>query len=231
MKKLSVIFAAVLVAASVLAGCQPGASGTTSTTLATVEVTEYQGQKLSSVHDFHENSIEGPQYVDVASYHLKISGLVAQPQEMTYDAVLGLPAYQKVITLNCVEGWSVTILWEGVRLQELLQSAQVSSEANTVIFHAYDGYTSSLPLDYLLSNNILVAYRQNGNPLAPERGYPFQVAAEAKWGYKWVKWITEIELSNDPEYKGYWESRGYSIDGSLDRSFQQNAFPFPLPGF
>jgi len=59
----------------------------------------------------------------------------------------------------------------------------------------------------------------NGVPLPPERGFPFQLIAESKWGYKWIKWITEIELSNDSNYKGYWESRGYSDTGNLDESF------------
>ena len=55
--------------------------------------------------------------------------------------------------------------------------------------------------------------------LPPERGYPFQLVAESKWGYKWIKWITEIELSDDVDYKGYWESRGYSDTGDLAKDF------------
>jgi DMSO/TMAO reductase YedYZ molybdopterin-dependent catalytic subunit len=46
-----------------------------------------------------------------------------------------------------------------------------------------------------------------------ERGFPVLVVAEDKWGYKWAKWVTEIELSTDPNYRGYWESRGYSNNG------------------
>jgi DMSO/TMAO reductase YedYZ molybdopterin-dependent catalytic subunit len=52
-----------------------------------------------------------------------------------------------------------------------------------------------------------------------ERGFPFQLVAESKWGYKWIKWITRIELSDDVNYRGYWESRGYSNEGDLDKSF------------
>jgi len=188
--------------------------------LPSTEVREYQGQNLSSVNDFRENSIKGPQYVDINTYRLKLTGLVANPEEYTYDEVVkNHQNYKKVVTLNCVEGWSATILWEGVLLKDLINEAQASPEANTIIFHAYDGYTSSLPLDFILNNNILMAYKMNEVPLPPERGYPFQLVAESKWGYKWVKWITEIELSNDPTYKGYWESYGYSNSGDLDKSF------------
>ena len=48
-----------------------------------------------------------------------------------------------------------------------------------------------------------------------ERGFPFQLVAESKFGYKWIKWITTIELSANTDYLGYWESRGYPNDGDL----------------
>lgn len=108
-----------------------------------------------------------------------------------------------------MEGWDVTILWEGLLIEDLLKQAGVKDTAITTIFHAADGYTSSLPLDYIQQNKIMLAYKMNGLELPPERGFPFQVVAESKWGYKWVKWVTKIELSDDPDYRGFWESRGY----------------------
>jgi DMSO/TMAO reductase YedYZ molybdopterin-dependent catalytic subunit len=53
----------------------------------------------------------------------------------------------------------------------------------------------------------------NGLALPRDRGFPFEVAAEAKWGYKWARWVNEIELSDDPNFRGYWESRGYNNNG------------------
>jgi len=64
-----------------------------------------------------------------------------------------------------------------------------------------------------------MAYKMNNVTIPPERGFPFQLVGEGKWGYKWIKWITEIELSNDETYRGYWERRGYSNDGDLDKDF------------
>jgi DMSO/TMAO reductase YedYZ molybdopterin-dependent catalytic subunit len=111
----------------------------------------------------------------------------------------------------------VVILWQGVLVKDLLAEAKVKPEAKVVIFHAYDGYTTSLPLDYLINNNILVAYKMNGVTLPPERGFPFELVAESKWGYKWEKWVTQIELSDDVNYKGYWENRGFSNSGDVDQ--------------
>ena len=185
-----------------------------------VEVREYEGVDLSSINAFRENSIKGPQEVDVENYTLRITGLVANSKNSTYDEVLNrYQNYKKVVTLDCVEGWSVTILWEGFLVRDLLAEAEPLGDAEVVIFHAYDGYTTSMPIDYILDNDILMAYKMNDVILPPERGFPFQLVAESKWGYKWIKWITEIELSDDVNYRGYWESRGYSNSADLDESF------------
>jgi len=169
---------------------------------------------------FRENSIKGPQEIDVESYMLRITGLVTNSQNYTYDEVVNKHQhYEKVVTLNCVEGWSVTILWEGVLVKDLLAEAEPLANAEVLIFHAFDGYTTSLPIDYIMDNDILMAYKMDDVILPPERGFPFQLVAESKWGYKWIKWITEIELSDDANYRGYWESRGYSNSADLDESF------------
>jgi DMSO/TMAO reductase YedYZ molybdopterin-dependent catalytic subunit len=180
------------------------------------EVREYEGENLSSIGDFRENSIKGPQYVNASTYRLKITGLVNKTLEYTYDEVInGFQKYQKVVTLNCVEGWSVKILWEGFLLKDLLNDAGIDPDATVVIFRAYDGYSTSHPIDYLLNNDILIAYKMNDLVLPPERGFPFQLVAESKYGYKWIKWITEIEVSNDESFRGYWESRGFPNDANL----------------
>jgi DMSO/TMAO reductase YedYZ molybdopterin-dependent catalytic subunit len=190
-------------------------TGSEPTALEGVEIREYEGEKLSSISDFRENSIAGPQQVSLEDYELEITGLVDKPLTLAYDQVLDRKQYSKVVTLHCVEGWDATILWEGVLLDDLLNQAGPDDGAVTVIFHAADGYTSSLPLEYVRQNKIMLAYKMNGVELPPERGFPFQVVAESKWGYKWVKWVTKIELSDDPNYRGYWESRGYNNDGDL----------------
>jgi len=194
--------------AGLLFGCANGSSDALSS-LSAAQITEYSGAKLGSIEDFRENSIKGPQTVDISTYKLTVDGLVEKPASYTYDEVLANPKYTKVVTLYCVEGWDVTILWEGVLLKDLFDKSTVSGSANTVIFHSVDGYTTSLPLQTILDKNMILAYKMNEVVLPPERGYPFQLVAEDKLGYKWAKWIDRIELSDDADYKGYWEKRGY----------------------
>jgi DMSO/TMAO reductase YedYZ molybdopterin-dependent catalytic subunit len=179
---------------------------------------QYQGQKLSSVNDFIENSIKGPQYVDNTSYRLTLVNLQNETTVLTYDEVIGdHQVFQKVVTLYCIEGWNVTILWEGVLLKDLIAHIGVDPQVEIVKFFAYDGYSTSLPLDFLIENEILIAYKMNGVTLPPERGFPFQLVAEQQLGYKWIKWITRIELSDDVDFEGYWERRGYPNDADIDK--------------
>jgi len=188
--------------------------------LPSIEIREYEGQDLSSVNDFRENSIRGPQHVNISDYRLQVTGLVSSRRVYTYDELLEeYPNYTKVVTLFCVEGWDATILWEGIRVEDIIADAGPDPSVTTVIFRASDGYSTSLPLDYITSRDILMAYRMNNVTLPAERGYPFELVAEEKWGYKWIKWITEIELTSDSNYRGYWEQRGYSTTADLDRSF------------
>ena len=214
---LSIVVSAVLIAAI---GCGADRNMDETSQLEPVEVRDYEGEKLSSINDFRENSIKGPQHVDLESYRLKITGLVTNPEDYTYDEVINNNQnHEKVVTLDCVEGWSVTLLWEGLLVRDLLAKAAPSPDAKVVIFHAYDGYTTSFPIDYIMNNDIIMAYKMNDVILPAERGFPFQLVAESKWGYKWIKWVTEIELSDDVEYRGYWEERGYSNTGDLDKGF------------
>jgi DMSO/TMAO reductase YedYZ molybdopterin-dependent catalytic subunit len=107
------------------------------------------------------------------------------------------------------EGWGFTAKWTGFRVSDLLDTAGVEPEGTYVMFYAADGYSSGLPLEYLEDEQILLAYGINDVTLPPERGFPLQLVAESKYGYKWVKWVVRIEVV-DEEMRGYWEQRGYS---------------------
>lgn len=198
-------------------GCSTSSDNDALRELTKVEIKEFEGKALSSILEFRENSIKGPQKVDINSYKLKIDGLVNKPTDYTYDEVLSNQKYIKAIRLNCVEGWYVDILWEGILLKDLLNQVEVGNSANTVIFYAEDGYSTSLPLKTILEKDMMLAYKMNGVTLPPERGYPFQLVAEDKLGYKWIKWINRIELSSDEDFLGYWETRGYDNEGDINK--------------
>lgn len=192
-----------------------GVSSTTLSRYRENEVREYEGARLDPSIGPRDNSIQGVQIVSIDDYRLKLTGLVGYPIDLNYSDVLALDAHERKITLYCVEGWDASILWKGVLLKDIMDLAGIDPKANTVIFHAVDGYTTSLPLEYVINNKLILAYSANGLDLPPEMGYPFIVVAENKLGYKWARWVSEIELSDDSNYQGFWEKRGYDNDADL----------------
>lgn len=170
----------------------------------------YQGKSLTPIAEQGNNAIKGTQYIDRASYRLQVDGLVKDPQNFTYDEILKMPQTSKVVDLNCVEGWSFSGKWTGVKISDFFNKTGLVDNATTIIFYSSDGYSTSLDLNYLLQNNIILAYKLNDVTLPPDRGFPLQLVAESKYGYKWAKWITRIEVSSDSSYRGYWERNGYN---------------------
>lgn len=179
------------------------------------ELKTYQETTLGSVNDFRENSISGVRKVNLDKYRLRIDGLVKKPLSYSYQKLKSFPRQKKVVTTHCVEGWSVTVLWEGIPFSELISRVGVDPKVNTVIFHAVDGYTTSLDYKTVIGKNMLLADSANGIPLPAKLGFPFILVAEDKWGYKWARWIERIEFSDKTHFRGYWEQRGYNQKGDI----------------
>jgi DMSO/TMAO reductase YedYZ molybdopterin-dependent catalytic subunit len=177
-----------------------------------VEATEFQGEKLTPISRQGNNALAGTQNIDRGTYKLTVDGLVENPLTLTYEQMLAYPQESWLMLFNCVEGWNFTAKWTGPQINSILNDAGVKPEAKIIIFHTKDvpeGY-SSLGLDYIRDNNILLALKLNDITLPAERGFPFQVAAKSKFGYKWAKWVVRMELSSDINFKGYWENAGYN---------------------
>ena len=197
-------------------GGSPSQEATFSTSPGHVEVQDYKGKPLDAVASEPENSIHGPQQINVATYRLSIHDGVNRPVKLTYGQVLAMPSVKKVVTLHCVDGWSRTYLWEGVPLEDLLAKAGGAKPGSKVmIFECVDGYETALPLSYIRERHIILGYKMNGLTMPPERGFPFQVIAEDRFGYKWAKWVTGIDVNWNANYQGYWEFRGYPNGATL----------------
>jgi DMSO/TMAO reductase YedYZ molybdopterin-dependent catalytic subunit len=115
------------------------------------------------------------------------------------------------------------MLWQGIPIQDLLQEAGASPNATTLIFYASDGYTTELPISYVVQNNLILAYKVNNVTLPAAAGFPLTLVAQNQYGYKWIKWITRIDVSNDSSYLGYWESRGYPNNATVNGGDPSNS--------
>jgi len=152
---------------------------------------------------------EGQPEIDPEGYTLVVTGKVEKTLTLRYADLLGMEAEERLVDLPCVEGWTETALWRGVRLSLLLDMAGVLEDADNVVFASPGGYTTSLTLADIQETDPLLAYEVNGAPLPEEQGFPVRLVVPGRLGYKWIKWVASIEVI-EGEYRGYWESRGYS---------------------
>jgi DMSO/TMAO reductase YedYZ molybdopterin-dependent catalytic subunit len=215
---LAIISLLVIVILSTACGKSPAASGAASPANGDIkpagekEAVEFQGQKLTPLKDQRNNALAGTQHIDKNTYHLTVDGLVNNPLNLSYADLEALPQVSRLNTLNCVEGWDFIAKWTGPRLSDIFTQAGIQPEAKIAIFYTNDvqeGY-SSLDVSYIQSKDIMIALRLNDLTIPDERGFPFQVVAESKYGYKWAKWVTRIELSSNTSFRGYWETGGFS---------------------
>jgi DMSO/TMAO reductase YedYZ molybdopterin-dependent catalytic subunit len=229
------VISTLLLTALIIAGCTASSTGITvtqpvpssQTTIppssspsagAEVEATEYLGVKLTPLSQQLNNALAGTQHIDRTTYRLQMDGMVDRILNLTYNDLLALPQISEVMEMDCVEGWNFTAKWTGPSLKSIFDAAGVKPGALIAIFHTADvpqGY-SSLDLSYILDRNVILGMKINDLTLPEERGFPFQVVAESKFGYKWAKWVTEIELSDRSDFRGYWESAGYNNDANIN---------------
>ncbi len=153
--------------------------------------------------------------IDVDEWELKIEGLVNETITLTHEDITSFPIVSEVVTLKCVAGPQGTANWTGVRLSAILDMAGLKPEAREVVFYAEDGYSSSLEIPEATKPDVILAYEMNGETLPADHGFPVRLVVPGKYGYKWVKWIVNIQVV-DKDYKGYWESRGYDDDADVN---------------
>jgi DMSO/TMAO reductase YedYZ molybdopterin-dependent catalytic subunit len=151
-----------------------------------------------------------------ASYRLAVSGLVSRAASYSLADLQAMPQTSLVRDFQCVTGWRVPqVHWQGVELATLLDRAQPSTHATAVRFHSFDGtYTESLPIEAARRSDVIVALRMFGDPVSHDHGGPVRMYAAEMYGYKSTKWLSGIELTHG-EIPGYWETRGYDLDGFI----------------
>ncbi len=151
-----------------------------------------------------------------ASYRLTVSGMVGRRASYTLADLQAMPQTRLVQDFQCVTGWRVLeVPWSGVRLSSLLDLAGPTAGATAVRFRSFDGtYTESLTLTEARQPGVLVALQMLGAPVTHDHGGPVRMYVSYNYGYKSTKWLSGIELTHG-EIPGYWEPRGYDIDGRI----------------
>jgi DMSO/TMAO reductase YedYZ molybdopterin-dependent catalytic subunit len=156
---------------------------------------------------------------DRREYKLQVTGLVERPLTLSYSQIVAMPKTRLVRDFQCVTGWRVPdVPWTGVRLSDVLDRAGVKPEATALRFVSFDGaYTESLTLAQARRPDVIVAYELEDRQLSSDHGGPVRLYVAPMYGYKSCKWLESIELTAHVE-PGYWEKRGYDVDGFVGQS-------------
>jgi DMSO/TMAO reductase YedYZ molybdopterin-dependent catalytic subunit len=148
--------------------------------------------------------------IRTSAWTLTIDGAVEQPLTLTWADFQALEQVEDTSDFHCVTTWSkLDVRWKVVRVSTLAALAMPRENARFLLCHAYDGYTTNVPLEEALKDDVLLVHTAEGRPLAPEHGGPVRMITPQLYAWKGAKWIRRLEFL-DRDRPGFWEVRGYS---------------------
>ncbi len=151
--------------------------------------------------------------IPTSAWELTIFGLVPHQRTLSWADLRELPAIEQRCDVHCVTGWTLLDShWRGVRLVDVLKTDEPLPEARHAVIHASGGWTTNLPLEELLRDDVLLAYEYEGQPLTAEHGGPVRLLVPRLYFWKSAKWVSGIEFTAEQRL-GYWERRGYHALG------------------
>ena len=147
---------------------------------------------------------------DDSVYSLAITGLVEKPISLSVRQIRDeFESVSADMVLQCMTNvhWG-RIRITGARLLDVLRQAGLSDAAWKVAVRGADGFDTALKIEDIRERPeaFLLAYEMNGEPLTGDHGFPIRVTADGKYGFKWCKWLTEVEAV-DTDYKGHYEGK------------------------
>ncbi len=163
--------------------------------------------------DFPVLSAGPTPFIPLDQWTFTVEGLVSERATWTWEEFLRLPAQEFVADIHCVTKWSkFDTRWEGVSIDTLFEHVELDRSARFVTAFSEGGYTTNLPLTDVLNGQAFVAYRYDGQPLAPEHGGPARLVVPHLYFWKSAKWVRGLRLMAEDK-SGFWESLGYNNHG------------------
>jgi len=171
------------------------------------------GQALTQISRWPVLDLGTTPEVSKEKWKLAVDGAVASPLSLSFAELMALPQVAIEADFHCVTGWSVLDMkLAGVRLETVLALARPTAEATHLMTHAYDGYSTNLPIEEAIKEDVLLVVSVDGHPLPEEHGGPVRIVVPQLYAWKGAKWLKRIELLTHDQ-RGYWEIRGYSNTG------------------
>ena len=151
----------------------------------------------------------GHPQISLDKWELVLYGAVDNPVTIPWAEFIKLPSRAFKIDFHCVTTWSkLDQEFKGVAMSELLAVAQPNDAAKFVIFESYDNYTTNVPFNEILFDDVFVAFEMDGKPIPPNFGGPVRAVIPELYGWKSAKYVHKIRFQENDE-PGFWEVRGY----------------------
>jgi len=176
--------------------------------------TEYSPEDVTP--DFKNNYYSFTPVMDPATYFLQAGRvrfvgqrvLLEDNRPVTLREVQAFAKKTQITELRCVEGWSAIAKWGGAPFSAFLETLRPTPEERYIFFYAADEYFDFLDIETAYHPQTLLCYEMSDQPLTPEHGGPLRLIAPTKIGYKNVKGIVLLGLS-EVNLGGYWDRQGY----------------------
>jgi DMSO/TMAO reductase YedYZ molybdopterin-dependent catalytic subunit len=161
--------------------------------------------------------------VDLASWSLRVHGLVDRETRFTFAELVELPLIEQYVTIACVSnevGGNLVgnAKWTGVRLRDVLEIAGVQASATQLVGRAVDGWTAGMPTSWVMdpAREPMIAVKMNDEVLPRAHGYPARLIVPGLFGYvSATKWLSELELTTWESFDGYWVPLGWAKEGPI----------------
>ncbi len=137
-----------------------------------------------------------PQPINPDTWSLKVFGEVQKDTTLTYADLTRLS--EETATIDCTGGWFSKQRWEGVPLSRVLSQVGPSESTRSILVRSVTGYYRRFPLDD--AQHFLLATHVTGERLSHGHGFPVRLVAPTRRGFEWVKWVTEIEITETPSW-------------------------------
>ena len=152
--------------------------------------------------------------IDPNRWRLRIKREGRTVREFSYRDLLSLPRQERYQTLRCISNTlnsdlMGTAYWSGVKLSQLCERREAGEGAVEAVVLGVDGHGDSFPVDYAFDDELMLAIGMNGETLHRNHGFPLRLLVPRYYGFKNIKWISEIDFVTKP-YFGTWPRRGFS---------------------
>ena len=135
-----------------------------------------------------------------AEWQIQLDGMVSRPGSYLLSEIKKFPARSQITHLACEEGWSFIAEWTGLPLAHLLEAAGTLPQAKYVVYFSMDPKDPNTPesMDMIeaLHPQMLLTYGMNGGDLPVPHGGPVRLRVPRQLGYKSMKWLTRITVTD-----------------------------------